>query len=282
MTTSSVQFLSSRRVQLLGLPQPNTTSQAEVPNPAYARADAVLTPRRVSRNLFGSPRPGEVKELLRNETAQRRSYILQRYNFDILCPQTTAESLSPNQNSSESPKATRSAPLPSLIAKELMEHEKRLGGSESKCVRSDSETSLLSSSPSSRITNQNILKKSGKIQERKTHDDETIEIESNEEIAAMCSSPSKASCRSKGCNKPYARQTFITDCYSLRKRNTGCCNRTTITNDVDAQQKSIEVQKSVASTDSSSSITENTALTNPVIQVGNEYAAKQATCAEDV
>uniref|UniRef100_A0A1A9W5Z4 Cyclin-dependent kinase inhibitor domain-containing protein n=1 Tax=Glossina brevipalpis TaxID=37001 RepID=A0A1A9W5Z4_9MUSC len=147
MTASSVEFFPCR-VQLMGLPRSTATATAssgDLPtalvqrNTANATETNAVTYRRpplakvqgVSRNLFGSPKPGEINQLFQKEAQRQRSYVLQRYNFDIASGKPTAKQqqhptaavVKANTNSNERHLVTQ---MPSLIEQELQQHEQRL------------------------------------------------------------------------------------------------------------------------------------------------------------
>lgn len=225
MTASSVELLSSCRVQLVGLPQSANSSVIGVGSGVGGSSSSIIrrnrstmltlpeaAPRRVSRNLFGSPQPGEVQELLHKETLQKRSYILKRYNFDILCPTESAD-ISTKMTTKNEPVHHHHHQLPSLIAKELLNHEKRLlqqaeAGGEG-CNLSRTPNSELPSTLISCINSSSSLKKSGQVRRTvaatavitSAADGETVD-----NTAPVLVTQNLASDRLK----PYTRQTLIT------------------------------------------------------------------------
>ncbi|KAI9581276.1 hypothetical protein GQX74_011212 [Glossina fuscipes] len=148
MTASSVEFFPCR-VQLMGLPRSTATATAssgDLPTalvqrntPNITQTTSTVTYRRpplakvqgVSRNLFGTPKPGEINQLFQKEAQRQRSYVLQRYNFDIASGKPTTKQQHPtaavvkaNININERYLVTQ---IPgSLIERELQEHEQRL------------------------------------------------------------------------------------------------------------------------------------------------------------
>ncbi|XP_073819188.1 uncharacterized protein [Musca autumnalis] len=197
MTASSVELFACR-VQVMGLPQTNSTSAATAPTASLQtppRRPPLDRIRGISRNLFGSPQPGEINNMFQQETRRYHSYVMQRYNIDInaLRSQGMATSVSDVVVDSV-PSQQPTHLLPTLIANELKEHEHRL--QEEECtvkrvatVNCDAKSPIMQckplSSPSSEMTG------AGKRVQTSTSNVER--------------------------QKPYSRQKLLTESYNLRK-----------------------------------------------------------------
>lgn len=128
MTASSVELFACR-VQAMGLP--HTTSSATTASTASLQTAPRRPPleriRGVSRNLFGSPQPGEVNSLFQKETKRCQSYVMQRYNIDI--DALRSQDIPTNVSSvvvDSVPSQRPTHSLPTLIDNEMKEHKKRL------------------------------------------------------------------------------------------------------------------------------------------------------------
>lgn len=149
MTASSVEFIPCR-VQLMGLPR-STSSAAPTAATGGAPTAGLQTslPRRpppmeklhgVSRNLFGSPEPGEINNMFQQETKRQRTYVFERYNIKLPTNGSAAAATVPRY----------STQLPTLIAKELKQHEERLQKEECNLSRV-SATSLEITPPNAKV-----------------------------------------------------------------------------------------------------------------------------------
>ncbi|XP_075151100.1 gliolectin [Haematobia irritans] len=213
MTASSVEFLPIR-VPLMGFPRSATTSSSlpSAQNNGSAPAANLQTPARrppmaklhgVSRNLFGSPEPGEINNIFQQETLRQQSYVFQRYNIDI----NDLRSDSPSQSTNSGARndgVEQPTQLPTLIAHEIKKHEQRL--QQEKCNSTSAATSLSSSSlitpPNAKIHNPSSLGNIGKMRRCCNGDDGLTPTTSNSSAERQ---------------KPYARQTLLTESFNLRK-----------------------------------------------------------------
>lgn len=150
MTASSVEFIPCR-VQLMGLPR-STSSAAPTAATGGAPTAGLQTslPRRpppmeklhgVSRNLFGSPEPGEINNMFQQETKRQRTYVFERYNIKLPTNGSAATAATVPRYSTQ---------LPTLIAKELKQHEERLQKEECNLSRV-SATSLEITPPNAKV-----------------------------------------------------------------------------------------------------------------------------------
>lgn len=150
MTASSVEFIPCR-VQLMGLPR-STSSAAPTAATGGAPTAGLQTslPRRpppmeklhgVSRNLFGSPEPGEINNMFQQETKRQRTYVFERYNIKLPTNGSAATTATVPRYSTQ---------LPTLIAKELKQHEERLQKEECNLSRV-SATSLEITPPNAKV-----------------------------------------------------------------------------------------------------------------------------------
>uniref|UniRef100_A0A1A9ZEB2 Cyclin-dependent kinase inhibitor domain-containing protein n=1 Tax=Glossina pallidipes TaxID=7398 RepID=A0A1A9ZEB2_GLOPL len=234
MTASSVEFFPCR-VQLMGLPRSTATtataSSGDLPTalvqrntPNITQTTSTITYRRpplakvqgVSRNLFGSPKPGEINQLFQKEAQRQRSYVLQRYNFDIASGKPTTKQQHPtaavvkaNTNINERYLVTQ---IPgSLIERELQEHEQRLQKEKCSLNRSPPEEIKCSNFKQKATTNLSYGLKV--LRNRTINPSITCQGDSTLPAAATSAAPGASLLLSSSSEryKPYSRQTLITD-----------------------------------------------------------------------
>ncbi|KAL9893567.1 uncharacterized protein ACN2A1_008619 [Glossina fuscipes fuscipes] len=241
MTASSVEFFPCR-VQLMGLPRSTATATAssgDLPTalvqrntPNITQTTSTVTYRRpplakvqgVSRNLFGTPKPGEINQLFQKEAQRQRSYVLQRYNFDIASGKPTTKQQHPtaavvkaNININERYLVTQ---IPgSLIERELQEHEQRL--QKEKCSLNRSPPDEIKCSNFKQKATKNLSSGLKVLRNRTINPSITCQGDSTLPAAAATSAAPGASLfllsSSSERYKPYSRQTLITECFNLRK-----------------------------------------------------------------
>lgn len=136
MTASSVEFFPCR-VQLMGLPRSVAIGAVatNVLNPTASLQAGTRCPpslakvQKVSRNLFGAPDPVEMNNMYQQEARRQRSYVLQRYSFDIETSKPTDKQMSqqqPTESINNTDATSQPTQLPTLIEQELEQHEQRL------------------------------------------------------------------------------------------------------------------------------------------------------------
>lgn len=151
MTASSVEFFPCR-VQLMGLPRSTTTSlaTANLTNRFENSArPSIAKVRGISRNLFGTPDPVEMKNLYQQEEERLRSYVFERYNFDTKTLKDVNDEENERRQKVTSRSSTKQASptckkqstqLPTLVEQELREHEQRLLNEEHRLNFASTET----------------------------------------------------------------------------------------------------------------------------------------------
>lgn len=226
MTASSVELFACR-VQVMGLP--HTTSSAAT----AASVGSLQTPPRrpplervrgVSRNLFGSPQPGEVNNMFQQETKRYHSYVMQRYNIDINALRSQAMPTNVSgivTDSAPSQRPTQS--LPTLIDNEVKEHEQRVKEGECNLKRVALANCNHVKSP--------IMKSIPETQNG---------------ISGALKIVQTSTCVER--QKPYARQQLLTENYNLRK------NKIYSTSSMSLSASLPSPSPSAATTTSSSSI----------------------------
>ncbi|KAM7360281.1 gliolectin [Cochliomyia hominivorax] len=188
MTASSVEYFPCR-VQLMCLPL-STLAASRTEN-SIRPSNAKL--KRISRNLFGSPDPAEMKQLYQEEAERQRSYVLQRYNFDTeksKPKKEPSESTGKSRNQNAINCASQETQFPTIIEQEL---------NQSRQIH---------------LHEQNN-------DEKDQSNDEPRECKSSIRICKLCPLSQSAA----ELNKPYTRQLLLTEKFNFRKRRTNVSER---------------------------------------------------------
>ncbi|XP_013113485.2 uncharacterized protein LOC106091496 [Stomoxys calcitrans] len=196
MTASSLQLFPCR-VQLVGLPVPATSTSSSAMTNGAGNSTTLQTPpqgppmeirQSVSRNLFGSPVPGEVDNIFQQQTKRQHRYIRDRYNIDVnkLRDMAVVESTTPIT-------AAQPTQLPPLIAHEVKQHEQCLQQEKCNLNRTVAYSSDMITPPNAKIHQPSL---NGDRMRR----------------------PTPTANTSSERRKPYTKQPSITAMYNFRKK----------------------------------------------------------------
>lgn len=169
MTASSFECFPLR-VQLMGLPHSaaastgsssaNTSSLVSHNHRSTAAAVPQRRPIDVRRNLFGSPEPGEIDRVLKEQNSRDQAHLLERFNIDIRSLKD--ERCLPTDDVAANPPATATtARMPWLIEQELKQNEERLQKKECNLLLEKRTACTETTPPNQKICNNSYNKAAG-------------------------------------------------------------------------------------------------------------------------